>query len=133
MEILKQCFEKVAQLLPPSHQYSEANYQQALIYCLSQHGTVQSEVVLPYIFEDQGKPVLFGSGRMDIVFEYEGTTHIIELKIATKHYRLTQFEPQIQRYMTHYKRNYKRECRGYLMCWSRFGCSMKEVKSSEGP
>ena len=129
MNCIRETFEKVDELLDAHLQYSEANYQQAFCYLLSKHGTVEKECVVQYSFTDGDCPVIYGSGRIDVVFRKHGsdTVYIIELKISPKHYRIQNYMPQVQRYMLHYP--YKKT-QGVIICWSPHGSKMSPVQKA---
>ena len=136
MNALRECFNNIVHNLPSKHQYTEANYQNALCWMLSQYGTVQKEVTINYSFDAQtpgeGKdlmPVVFGSGRIDVLFRpyNSDTTFLLELKISPKPYRINNYFPQVHRYLHHFRRASDEKVRGVLICFSAYGSQCVSV------
>ena len=124
MEYIREAFLKTDKQLKAALQYSEANYQNAFCYHLSKYGTVQKEVVVSYFFEDEGRRVTYGSGRIDVVFCCKNEEYIIELKISPKHYRMSTYQNQVQRYLEHYD---NKKAIGVLCVWSIHGSQLKQI------
>lgn len=104
MDIIQKSVAKILENLDLTLCYSESNLQRLLQSFLSQHGTVQSEVILPYYCDG----IYFGSGRMDLVWQYKPpgtettTTYILELKKCDRQYAEISFYPQVRKYLKHY-------------------------------
>ena len=138
MDIIRECMETVIQKLPTDLGLTEACYQRCLHHYLSKYGSVQQEVQLAYVFEDDGGKICTGAGRMDLVWrphrKVEGCAKIwiLELKVQPKVYKLSSFFPQVRRYCYFYKKQFG-PCEGVTIVFSPF-CSQAHhtVKSSEG-
>lgn len=120
MDIIEECVKKTTNVMNTSLNYTEANYQTTLDYFLSKFGSVQKECIISYQFQDEGKTITFGQGRIDLVFrphQPSNSVWIIELKISPKPYRLESFFPQVKRYCHHWKQQFG-ACEGVVICFS---------------
>ena len=126
MDIIRKCVQDVVSNVDLSLCYTEANLQRSLSYFLSEHGSVQCEVIIPYYFEHKCKDVYYGSGRADIIWDYKGETHIIELKRTDKQFNEASFYSQVKKYVKHFNTNKTKNgilvvfCPGKTIC--RFVC-----------
>ena len=102
-EVLHRCCLEVDSELDRSLSYTEANYQNALLHllraALPAKSTLCKEVPLTYRLSDG---FVFGSGRIDILYETEDTVFILELKSNVDCKWLKKFTGQTMRYVHHY-------------------------------
>ena len=109
MQNIREAVASVCSKLDLRHQYTESNLQRALHHFLARTGDVQSEVVIPYNFFDEGTEVYCGNGRADLIYtprnriDNQRTKYILELKKSDKHYHVEQFFSQVRKYLKHFK------------------------------
>ena len=109
IQILDMCCKLVDSQLDRSLNYTESNYQNALLHLLETHTDQNTilckEVSLTYKLSDG---FVFGSGRIDILCETGDNVYILELKNNVDCKWLKKFTGQTLRYVKHFNTNKKK-------------------------
>ena len=109
IQILDTCCKLVDSELDRTLNYTESNYQNALLHMLRSHTNPNTilckEVSLTYKLSDG---FVFGSGRIDILCETSDVVYILELKNNVDCKWLKKFTGQTLRYVKHYNTLKKR-------------------------
>ena len=114
MDVIKSAVAETALLLQNAS-YLESQYQKVLGHLLIQrHMNVSSEVHIAYKLPDG---FVFGSGRIDLMFETDTEMYIIELKVQGK---IATTVGQLKRYMVHIDNPQQKIIRGCIVSFNHF-------------
>jgi len=120
MDDIKQCVKETALLLKDAV-YLETHYQRVLSHLLQKkRHAVSTEVHVAYRIPDG---LIFGSGRIDILFETPQSIYILELKVQAK---IQTVIGQLKRYMLHYPNPCRKIIRGCIVSFNH--CNQSTTK-----
>lgn len=106
MQFIVEAANKTHDQLKGLYDYSENNWQKIFGQFLTKisGGSVQLECTLALTTRSDGDLLFLGFGRIDVLFQHNGETHIIELKVAGK--KSGKPGNQVRRYVKHYSETY---------------------------
>ena len=120
MDDIIDCVKKTALLLKDA-MYLETHYQRVLAHLLQKKDhVISTEVHVAYKLPDG---LIFGSGRIDLLFETTQAIYILELKV---HAKIQSVVGQLKRYMVHYPNPSQKTIRGCVVSFNH--CNQSTTK-----